>query len=243
MLKPIIGVTPGISEDEKFYKVSTDNLAAIEKAGGIPLVLSYLSKAQDIKQIVEKIDGLYLTGGDDIDPKYFNEDPHPNIGAFNPKRDALEMKITKLMLTKNKPILGVCKGTQMLNLAAGGDMYQDIYAQIDTDLIQHRQKAPRYVATHDVKLIKDSLIYQILGKENIRVNSLHHQANRQVGKGFIVSGKAADGVIEAIESLKHRFVLGLQWHPEMLAIGGNDAFSLKIYEAFIVACQNKRIRH
>ncbi|MHA6252566.1 gamma-glutamyl-gamma-aminobutyrate hydrolase family protein [Oceanobacillus sp. CAU 1775] len=242
-MKPIIGVTQTITNDERYYQVSKNNLVAIERAGGIPVVLSYLGNRQMIRQIADMIDGLYLTGGDDIDPVHFNEEPHPRLGSYFPQRDAFEMELTKVMLGKNKPILGVCKGAQILNLAAGGDMYQDIYAQIDQSLLQHSQHSPNYTASHEVNVKKESLLYRIIGNEKIRVNSFHHQANRKVGKGFIVSGKSSDGVIEAVESVLHRFALGVQWHPEMLAVAGDDALSWKIYESFIEASQKKRIRH
>jgi putative glutamine amidotransferase len=189
------------------------------------------------------LDGLYLTGGDDIHPVHFGEEPHPGLGSYFPERDASEIALTKIMLAKNKPILGVCKGAQILNLAVGGNMYQDIYAQIDTPLIQHTQKSPNYTPSHEVELKQDSLISQVVNREKLRVNSFHHQANRKVGKGFVISGKSSDGVIEVIESVTHRFALGVQWHPEMLAVVGNDEASREIYEAFIGACGQKRIRH
>src|SRR5699024_9965205 len=181
--------------------------------------------------------------GDDINPAHFGEEPHPGLGSYFPERDVFELTITKMMLSKNKPILGVCKGAQILNLAAGGDMYQDIYAQIDIPLIQHSQKSPNHTPSHEVNLKQDSLLFQVVNLEKIRANSFHHQANRKVGEGFAISGKSSDGVIEVIESVIHRFALGIQWHPEMLAVGGNDKASKKIYKAFIGACGKKRIRH
>lgn len=235
-MKPLIGVTPAMESDESFYKVSKNNLLALEDAGGIPIVLSYLSSSSDIDQIIEQLDGLYLTGGDDIDPIHFNEEPHQKLGAFNPKRDVFEIEITKKMLSKDKPVLGVCKGAQIINLAVGGDMYQDIYAQIDDGLLQHKQKTSNYVAIHEIELLKGSLIHRLVGQENIRVNSFHHQANRRVGEGFVISGIAKDGVVEVVESMKHRFALGVQWHPEMMAVVGDDS-SKKIFQGFISACK------
>ncbi len=236
-MKPIIGVTPSIEVDEKSYRVSKSNLSAIEKAGGIPVVLSFLSHPDDMEQLTEQLDGLYLTGGGDIDPIYFNEEPHLKLGAFNPGRDAFEMAITKKMLEKNNPVLGVCKGAQILNLAAAGDMYQDIYSQINEPLLKHSQEAPNYSMTHHVELLEGSLIHQFIGKRKIRVNSFHHQANRKPGKGFVISGRASDGVVEVIESKEHQFALGIQWHPEMLAAKG-DAISETIFQHFISACRD-----
>ena len=237
-MKPVIGVTPSMEMDEKFYSVSKNNLLALEQAGGIPVVLPYLATQEDINQIVDQLDGLYLTGGADIDPLYFNEEPHPNLGAFIPKRDAFEIEITKKMLAKNKPILGVCKGAQILNLATGGDMYQDIYSQIEHPLHKHSQKVPRYAPSHTVELTEGSLIHRLIGKSNVRVNSFHHQANRQAGKGLIISGKASDGVVEVVESTEHHFALGIQWHPEMMGVEGKDPSSQNIFRGFISACKN-----
>lgn len=241
--KPIIGVTQSVTSDERFYQVSRNNLLAIEQAGGIPLALSYLTDSRMLRQVADFIDGLYLTGGDDIDPIHFEEEPHPKLGSYFPERDLFELELTKVMLGKNKPILGVCKGAQILNIAAGGDMYQDIFSQIEEPLIQHSQLSPNYIGSHGVSVKRDSLLYRVVESEKIRVNSFHHQANRRVGKGFIVSGRSGDGVIEVIESVLHRFALGVQWHPEMLAVGGGDEASRKVFAAFIEACEKKRIRH
>lgn len=238
-MKPIIGVTPYMEVDQSRYMVSSVNVEAIDQAGGMPVILPYLLDNQDLEQLADKLDGLYATGGDDIDPSLFGEEPHPRLGTIIPKRDQFEITLMKKMLDRNKPILGVCRGSQILNIAAGGDMYQDIYAQIDRDLLQHAQKAPREHGSHIVHVVKKSLLHHITGMEKFRVNSIHHQANRDVPDFFQISGKAGDGVIEAVESTKHHFVLGIQWHPEAMA-AANDEASLKIYQHFIDACSNKK---
>ncbi|MDD4495718.1 MAG: gamma-glutamyl-gamma-aminobutyrate hydrolase family protein, partial [Eubacteriales bacterium] len=183
----------------------------------------------------QKIDGLYATGGHDIDPTLFGEEPHPGLGTVIPARDQSEIKLIKKMMEMKKPILGVCRGGQILNIASGGDMYQDINSQIDKQLLQHRQKAPVEHMSHYVHVEKDSLLYRITGEEKFKINSYHHQANRNVSKGFQVSGKASDGIVEAIESKELPFVLGLQWHPEATTLI-DDQPSVKIFEAFIHAC-------
>lgn len=233
MMKPLIGVVPGMELNEKHYKITKNNMLAIEQAGGIPLVLSYLTNSAMIDEVIERIDGLFLTGGDDVDPIYFDEEPHLHLGPFIPERDAFEMKITREILAKDKPILGVCKGAQMLNLAADGDMYQDIHRQLKGELIQHSQKAANYAPIHTVELMKGSLIHRLAGEKTIRVNSYHHQANRKPGKHFIISGKARDGVAEVVESTVHRFALGVQWHPEHM----KDVVSKKIFRGFVAVCE------
>ncbi|OZU87667.1 gamma-glutamyl-gamma-aminobutyrate hydrolase [Virgibacillus indicus] len=231
-MKPLIGVTSSMEVDQSHYSVTNRNIKAILKAGGVPVMLPYLLEDEDIGQIAGEIDGLYATGGYDIDPTLFGEEPHPKLGTIIPGRDTFEMKLIKKLIEMGKPILGVCRGCQILNIAAGGDMYQDIYAQTDWELLQHTQKAPLEHGSHFVKVLKGSLLHQLTDSEKLRINSWHHQANRSVPSSFQVSAKASDGVVEAIESKAHSFVLGVQWHPE----GMTDEASSKIYQGFIAAC-------
>ena len=146
----------------------------------------------------------------------------------------------KRFITLNKPILAVCRGSQILNIALGGTMYQDIYEQINTNLLQHSQKAVKHHPSHYVNVEKESLLYKLVGETKIKVNSRHHQANRKLGKGLTVSGRANDGIIEAVESKIHPFILGLQWHPENMAVKGDEP-SIKIYEGFISACRKSSL--
>lgn len=235
-MKPLIGVTQYKDQADNFYKVSESNMQAVERAGGIPVVLSYLSNDEDLEQLAHQLDGLYLTGGDDIDPIYFDEEPHQELGSFNPDRDRFEMKLTRIMLEKDKPVFAVCRGAQVLNVALGGNMYQDLPAQLGGTLYQHLQKTPVDIPVHGVDVTEGSLLYKLTGKKKIRVNSYHHQANKQLGEGLIISGKAGDGVIEAIEGTRNVFVLGVQWHPERLA---EDPITLQLYKGFIEACKNQ----
>jgi len=235
-MKPIIGITPYMGVDESAYTFSPDHVKAIMQAGGMPVILPYLVEDVDVQQIAMSIDGLYMTGGDDIDPTFFGEEPHRNLGPIIPARDVFEVKVTKEILRQKKPILGVCRGSQILNIAVGGDMYQDIYAQHEDELLQHAQHAPTSHGSHFVKVLEGSLLHRITGAGQLRVNSRHHQANRHVPESFQVSGIASDGVVEAIESKEHLFVLGLQWHPENMISVADDA-SLKVYQTFVQACQ------
>lgn len=233
-MKPIIGVTVSMEVDQSYYMTKHDNIKAILKAGGIPIMLPYVTDESTLDRIAEQIDGLYATGGYDIDPMLFGEEPHPELGHVIPERDIFEIKLIKKILSIDKPILGVCRGSQTLNLAAGGDMYQDIYAQINTPLLQHAQKAPREHASHFIRVKENTLLHRITNASKIKVNSYHHQANRHVSEPFQISGTANDGVIEAIESKSHSFVLGVQWHPESM----KDEISMKMYETFIQACRS-----
>lgn len=236
-MKPVIGITSSIAKDESWHRVTDLNVKAITEAGGVPAILPNISEVKMIQQMADIIDGLLGTGGYDIDPLLYGEEPHQKLGTVTPARDHFEEIIFKEMLQRNKPILAICRGMQMLNVVAGGDMYQDIYAQIDQpNMLQHSQQAPYQYGVHFVHIEKNSLLFQMTETEKIKVNSNHHQAVRNVPSSFKISGKTSDGIIEAIESKEHYFVLGLQWHPEHMASAG-DQVSKKIFRSFLQACQ------
>lgn len=237
-MKPIIGITSSIELGRDEYAIEIADTEAVLQAGGLPLMLPHLVEEQDIDQLVDQLDGLFAAGGYDIDPTLFGEEPHPNLGVIIPSRDQFELMLIRKMLNANKPILAICRGAQILNIAAGGDMYQDLPAQFESTLLQHQQKAPKFHGSHFVEVEKETLLHQLTGKEQLKVNSRHHQANRSVPSPLIVSGIANDGVIEAIESTEHRFVLGLQWHPENMARAA-DTSSLQIFDGFVKACGEK----
>ncbi|WP_152656653.1 gamma-glutamyl-gamma-aminobutyrate hydrolase family protein [Oceanobacillus sp. CFH 90083] len=237
-MKPIVGVTASMEVDGMEYKMNVRNIRAIEQAGGIPVILPYYSDYQEIAALLDKMDGLYLPGGYDIDPSLFQEEPNPHLGTIIPERDRLEKEIIPHFLDKDKPVLGVCRGCQILNVVTGGTMYQDLVSQYPKPLIQHTQKAAFHHRSHAISVSPASLLEKLVQATEIRVNSYHHQANRSLGKDFMISAVAGDGVIEAFESKKHRFVLGVQWHPEGL-INHPDDPSLAIYRRFIQACKEK----
>lgn len=235
-MKPIIGIVPAIDEEKDLYFFNKDHIKVIEEAGGTPIIIPYFTSTNRVHEILHILDGLYLTGGYDIDPTLFGEEPHPNLGVITRVRDDFEIVIIQKVLALDKPVLAVCRGSQILNVALGGTMYQDIYSQKNTPLLQHQQKAIDSHPSHYTHIEKNTLLYKLVKRQKIKVNSRHHQANREVGKGLIVSGKASDGIIEAVESKVHRFVLGLQWHPENMAANGDES-SIKIYDGFIEACK------
>lgn len=232
-MKPIIGVTTSL-QDENLITLSHDNVDSIVKAGGVPVILPNLVDSEHIERVANSIDGLLVTGGGDIDPTLFGEEPHPNLGSITPTRDEFEIAIIKKMMEQDKPVLAICRGCQILNIAAGGDMYQDIYNQTDKPLLQHTQKAPRHHGSHFVDVKEGSLLYQITQSNRLKVNSFHHQAVRHVAQGFQESGTASDGIIEALESVEHSFIIGVQWHPECMVKNG-DTPSNDIFAKFVEA--------
>lgn len=232
-MKPIIGVTTDVN-DAGTQTIGASYIEAIVRAGGVPFIVP-TGIDDDVQRVASVLDGLVLTGGEDVDPVHFGEDPHPQLGKVTPERDSIELLLTRQMLNANKPILGICRGMQLLNVVFGGGVYQDMTAQYEKPLVQHKQLSKRLYAAHDVKVEPKTKLQAIAGKELIRVNSFHHQAVKDVARPLIVSAVANDGIIEALESTEHAFVIGVQWHPEELA-KNNDSMSLRIFESLVNAC-------
>ena len=238
MMKPLIGITTDIEKEGK-HVLNHNYVKAVVRAGGVPVILP-IGIEQDVKQLSTMLDGLVLTGGGDIDPMLFGEEPHKHLVDVSPSRDSIEMAIVQEMLKVNKPIVGICRGLQIINIALGGNMYQDIYSQRDVPLLQHAQKAHRSHQSHFVQVKEGSLLESIAKSEQIKVNSYHHQAVKDVPLPLIISGVASDGIIEAIESIEHAFVLGVQWHPEALA-DNEETVSLQLFEKFLEKCHESRL--
>jgi putative glutamine amidotransferase len=233
-MKPIIGVTASLREGR--VNLDNDVLQSVLLAGGIPYILPYTKDLSVIDEIVQHIDGLVLSGGVDINPTFFGEEPIPGLGEIMPERDSLELALIEKALGADLPILAICRGVQILNVAAGGNMYQDLYSQ-KTGLLQHSQRAPETHLSHFVTTPEGSMLQTIADCTKFKVNSYHHQAVKDPAPGFIISASSSDGVVEAIESERHFFVLGVQWHPEHLT--SFDEISKRIFQAFIQASECK----
>lgn len=186
--------------------------AAVEAAGGIPVILPVLAP-EKAPEVLEHLQGLLLSGGVDLDPSHYGEDPLPGLGKVTPERDAFELALARRALAAGVPVLGICRGVQVLNVAAGGTLFQDLGSQLEK-VLKHRQEAPRWHESHAVRLDPSSRMAAILGVTEARVNSFHHQAVRVVAPGLRAVAWAPDGVIEAVESVDGGFALGVQWHPE-----------------------------
>lgn len=240
MMKPVIGVTSSY-HDEQTLQVSYHNMDSVTRSGGVPLVLPNLVDVDQIETLLLKVDGLLITGGGDIDPTLFGEEPHPELGIIHPDRDRFEVSLIRKAMAKQVPILAICRGCQIVNIAAGGGMIQDIYTQCPGELLQHRQRAPRSHGSHYIDLEEGSLLHQITGKAHYKVNSFHHQAlDSRMAEGFRVTARSSDGIIEAFESDNHAFLIGVQWHPENMT-ASSDEPSLRLFEAFVKACLENSI--
>ncbi|MEL1134639.1 gamma-glutamyl-gamma-aminobutyrate hydrolase family protein [Desulfitobacterium sp. THU1] len=228
--KPIIGITIAHCNEELKSYPRALYVEAVKQAGGQPVLLPPIASVEDADEVVALIDGLILTGGGDISPILLGEEPLRGIGECLPERDFSEILMTRKAIDKCLPLLGICKGIQILAVAAGGAIYQDIVSECPKSM-EHKMKAPRDFPWHEI-LLMESYLKEFLGEERISVNSVHHQAVAEVPKGFTVSAVAPDGIIEAIEKRGASFCVGVQWHPEVMA---KDKNSQRIFQQFIMA--------
>jgi putative glutamine amidotransferase len=199
----------------RFYSLAEEYVEAIAACGGIPVILPPI-KADTSKAIISRLDALLISGGDfDIDPALYGEAPHPALGALNPRRTEYELGLLRAALEKDMPLLAVCGGLQLLNVAQGGSLYQHLPAQHDSR-INHEQKGKQAATAHTISVKPKSSLHDLLRTTEIMVNSTHHQAINRLGEGLIAVAHSADGIIEAAEYPACRFALGVQWHPEAL---------------------------
>ena len=239
--KPIIAITGNFVDGET--RIADRYYKSIVKAGGIPFIMPPLADKDVIINTLDRVDGLLLTGGGDVNPLWVGEEPSPSLRSINRERDEAELLTVSLAYNRNIPILGICRGIQVLASALGGTVDQDIAeafsashsvnnsGQTQHALIKHSQDADRNEPTHTVKISKDTTLYSIYNREYLAVNSMHHQAVRSGGKRFNVSAIAPDGVIEAIESNEFKPIMGVQWHPEWLEESGKNLFSWLVKSA------------
>ena len=230
--RPVIGITTNHEQidatlRDRYYQ-------QIVAAGGVPVLIPPVSDASVIDNTLERIDGLLLSGGADIDPRWAGEEPSEKLGNVNEVRDLPELMITRMAVNRQLPILGICRGMQTLAMALGGRVAQDILLNPDVKQpLQHDQKEERDVKTHDVEISDDSLLFQLFQTTRMQVNSFHHQAVQTTGHRFRATAFAPDGVMEAMESTERKPVIGVQWHPEWLGEEGQPLFKWLVSEADI----------
>lgn len=234
-MKPIIVLTTRYLSEQTILLNAAYTTAIIE-AGGLPILVP-IGVDSDIEQVLSLADGVLLTGGVDVDPAYFGEAQHPKLGEVVPGRDALEIALVKATMSKGMPLFGICRGHQVLNVALGGSLYQDIDSQIDReDLLLHAQKEARVEATHFVDIVPDSQLARIVESDRIAVNSFHHQSVKDVAPVLQVIAQSSDDVIEALVHEDLPFCLSVQWHPEEQACAG-DIIARKLFKGFVDACE------
>ena len=236
---PTIGLTTtAVLPDEAYrpLRLAQNNtyIQAVIRAGGLPLLIPHLEDEALLRAVYERLDGLLLPGGEDVHPAHFGEPIHKRCRSISPERDVTELPLARWAVREGKPVLGICRGVQVLNVALGGSLYQDIRAQCPgAGRHDWYPGFPRNLRAHRVTLEAGSHLVRLLGASAVEVNSLHHQSLKDVAPGFSVTAVAPDGIVEAIEARDHPFVLGVQWHPEELAAG--DPGSQRLFDALVRA--------
>jgi len=243
---PLIGIacrpdTSGLYPKRPINAQNKSYSDAIIQAGGIPLLIPVEVTGDLLRDLFCQVDGLVFCGGGDIDPVYYNE-PHmvDNLGTIQKDRDEYELEFMRLAIKEKKPFFAICRGIQVMNVAVGGTLYQDLCSQYPQakrhDYYYEDDKLPRNYIAHEVILDGSSLLSKILSTDRVMVNSLHHQAAKDIAPGLKAMGQADDGVVEVLEAPDHPFGLGVQWHPEELVSEHESA--RRMFAAFIEASRN-----
>ncbi|KQX48897.1 gamma-glutamyl-gamma-aminobutyrate hydrolase family protein [Paenibacillus sp. Root444D2] len=232
-MKPTIGITSTIVKLHEYSEgayVHKDYHRSVDASGGLPIVLP-LTSEETFKQLIDLCDGVIFTGGEDIDPSAYGEEPVPELGTTFPERDRIELEAIRYTLEADKPLLAICRGVQVLNVALGGTLYQDLPSQF-TDSLAHVQRGiAREKDSHSVTITANSYLERIFGQNKVRVNSLHHQALRTIGTDLVVAASSPDGVVEAVENPRLTFAVGVQWHPESMF--ETDELTQKLFQELI----------
>lgn len=215
MSAPVIGIT-GVArtvEGAERTGVNSSYVASVVRAGGVPYILSPLIPLEMVGAAADRIDGILLTGGEDVAPDTYGAAPHARLGVVDPRRDALELALIRVAHTRSIPVLGICRGIQILNIALGGTLWQDLPTERPTSL-PHGQIAGRTARTHPVSVTPGSRLAAAVGGGRLEVNSFHHQAIRDLAPSLVASATALDGIVEGVETASGGWLLAVQWHPE-----------------------------
>ena len=251
-MAPVIGVTATLKHDVEtrgtrplgtYVRADLDYVAGVAQAGGIPMVLPPFAGAAE--EMVRGLDGLLLSGGSDLDPSYYGEDAIPELDVTLPERDAFEMALLEHALKRGIPVFGICRGLQVLNVAFGGTLYQDLPSQVNPALIAHRQQSPKWQWTHEVQVDEGSAVREIMAVHSTRVNSYHHQAIKDLAEPFEAVGRSVDGVVEAIEhrDLSERWIVAVQWHAEAMREGDDVGPEHRnLFKAHVAAAERHALK-
>ncbi|HEX3270582.1 MAG TPA: gamma-glutamyl-gamma-aminobutyrate hydrolase family protein [Ktedonobacterales bacterium] len=242
-MRPLIGITcqPTLNATSQrpMYGLGQSYVHAVEMAGGIPLLIPPMGDDTSLRAIAERLDGILLSGGGDVDPARYGEEPIPQLGLVEPERDELELALARIAIDDDQPLFGICRGMQALNVAQGGTLYQDISAQQPKAIKHdyHSYEGPRDLRAHRITVAEGSPLAGIVGEQGYAVNSFHHQAVKEPGKDIKIIGWAEDGLAEAMLVEDHPFALAVQYHPEELV--DSDPAALALFQAFVRACAER----
>jgi putative glutamine amidotransferase len=234
---PLIGITCMTILAENYSPrlgMSLSYVNALLKAGAAPLLIPHIADKAVLRAVYERLDGLLLPGGGDIDPVHYGESRHENCNEPSAERDDTELALARWAMDGEMPVLAICRGIQVLNVALGGSLFQDIQAQIPGgERHDWYPNHPRDRLSHTVSISPDTRLAQIAGTNVLPVNSLHHQSVKDVAPGLVATGFSPDEIVEVVEAPDHPFAIGVQWHPEELA--GGDARAQRLFDAFVEA--------
>lgn len=231
-MKPVIGLIPLIDEERESYWMLPGYMKGISMAGGIPVMLPLEMDDNDIRQTSALLDGFLFTGGHDVSPSLYNEKKLPECGVICPERDHLEQRLFVCAREMDKPVLGICRGIQMINVLLGGTLWQDLPSQTNSK-VEHHGKPPYDRPVHKISVIPGTPLFELCGSA-MNVNSYHHQAIKTPAEGLTVMAYAEDNVVEAVYDREAQFLWAVQFHPEFAY--RTDPNCLKIFEAFVTSC-------
>lgn len=234
--KPVIGISTFWKEmkGRRYATLSHYYNQSVIRAGGIPVMVPLLDSTESAADYVSALDGLILSGGDeDVAPSLFGEEPIPELQAVLPERDRWEIALIDAALKQKKPVLGICRGLQIINVAMKGTLYQNIGAQLDKTIGHFPKETPMHYLWHNVQIEKGSRLEKIFGVNELMTNSFHNVAVKDTAPGFRVTARTSDGVVEAIESTEEPYLIAVQWHPE--ALTGNHPEFIKLFRSLVEA--------
>ena len=232
-MKPVIGMLSVVNEN-KIASVAHTYADAIEAAGGLPLLLPYVTLDETFAEFAARCDGFLFTGGADLDPKHYGEQTKPTCGTIQPYRDELELRAFEKIFATGKPIMGICRGVQTINVALGGTLYQDIPTEVETAMV-HQQTQGQFEFSHSVNVLPATPLHGLVGTDRMCANSFHHQSIKDLGRGLKLAALADDGVVEAVYLEGDRYLRAYQWHPERLWRGSEQ--NKVLFDDFIAACK------
>ena len=238
MTRPVIGIIPSIESGEGKIYTPTSYPKAIIEAGGNPVFFNFTRDEGIIEAYADMVDGVLFSGGDDVDPASYGEEQTWGCGDVVPLRDAFEIKLLKVLLKKHpeKPILGICRGCQILNVGMGGTLYQDLKTQAP-GCIRHQQQQSSHYASHKAFVTEGSRLHAIYGSTDVKVNSFHHQAVKDLGQELVITARSSDGIVEGFEKPDHPYFVAVQWHPERLVEGPHHPEHKPLFKTFVDACR------
>jgi putative glutamine amidotransferase len=243
MKTPVVGITAfcDCEHNKKYTKIRCSYINAVYRAGGTPIIIPPFDTHKQLKEYIALIDALVLSGGEDIDPASYGEDNVIELENINPDRDKWEISLFREAYKAEVPILGICRGMQLINVSLGGSLYQDLEHQLNCEfshlpLDSKRRENLEYV-NHKVNILKDTKLNKILAADHLDVNSHHHQAIKDLSKSLDIAAKSECGIIEAVENKAKSFLIGVQWHPEDLI--DNSSYFMNLFAELIKAAKDK----